>query len=41
MDPKSVEQIRQAMFAAMRELDVEYITLMRRMGVKQLIMYRF
>lgn len=41
MDPRKVEQIRQAMFAAMRELDMEYIALLRRMGVKQYTLYRF
>jgi len=39
MDPKAV-QAHQAFIAAIHALNVQYITLMQRMGVKQLTLYR-
>lgn len=40
MDPKAVAAM-QSFVNAMQELDLQYLNLMQRMGVKQLTLYRF
>jgi len=41
MDPRKVEQIHQAMQLAFHRLTVEYVTLMMRLGCKQVTLHHF